>query len=59
MKPTEEKNLFLPIILMSAHINTSSFRKSCADDFIAKPFDIEDLSHRIKIQLLKFSHPGI
>ena len=45
---TEEKNLFLPIILMSAHINTSSFRKSCADDFIAKPFDIEDLSHQNK-----------
>lgn len=49
----EEENSSIPVILMSAHIDTSKFRKSCADDFIAKPFDIEDLSERIKRQLNK------
>lgn len=49
----EEKSSSIPVILMSAHIDTSRFRKSSADDFIAKPFDIEDLSQRIKRQLNK------
>lgn len=48
-----EEHFLIPVILMSAHIDTSSFRKSCADDFIPKPFDIENFSKKVKRQLDK------
>ena len=41
----------IPILLMSAHVDPMVRKESCADDFIAKPFDIEDLATRIKKQL--------
>lgn len=39
----------IPVVLMSAHATIK--RMEGADDFIAKPFDIEELLKRIKIQL--------
>ena len=42
----------IPIVLMSAHANKSLFQDTtCAKDFIAKPFDIDDLLNRIRKQL--------
>lgn len=41
----------IPVVLMSAHIDPSIKRQSCADDFISKPFDIDEFSNRIKRQL--------
>lgn len=39
----------IPVVLMSAHANLS--RMEGADDFIAKPFDVDDLLERIGKQL--------
>ncbi len=41
----------IPVVLMSAHADQSLFEKSCAKDFIAKPFDVDDLLIRIRGQL--------
>lgn len=42
----ETKNI--PVIIMSAHANAEeSSRDALADDFIAKPFDLNDLLKRI------------
>ena len=41
----------IPVVLMSAHADAHSFKNSCARDFIAKPFDVEDLLVRIEKQL--------
>lgn len=39
----------IPVLLMSANTNVSYISKeSLADDFIAKPFDIDDLVSRVK-----------
>lgn len=39
----------IPVLLMSANTNVSYISKeSLADDFIAKPFDIDDLVNRVK-----------
>jgi len=39
----------IPIMMMSAHAALSEMKKQCgAEDFIAKPFDIFDLLHRVK-----------
>ena len=46
-----EKTSSIPIILMSAHIDKKSLRESCADDFVSKPFDIDELTDRIKRQV--------
>jgi DNA-binding response OmpR family regulator len=36
----------IPVIMMSAHPSAEkSAREACADEFIAKPFDIDDLSN--------------
>ncbi|WP_424494643.1 response regulator transcription factor [Salinimicrobium sp. GXAS 041] len=39
----------IPVLLMSAHANINKLEG--ADDFIAKPFDIEELLQRIRKQL--------
>lgn len=39
----------IPVVLMSAHANFD--RKTGADDFIAKPFDVDELLKRIERQL--------
>lgn len=41
----------IPVILMSAHMDKKILSDSGADDFIAKPFDIDELTARIKLQL--------
>lgn len=41
----------IPIVLMSAHADKNITKDSCAKDFIAKPFDVDDLLHRIQGQL--------
>ena len=41
----------IPVILMSAHSNDSVSKENCARDFIAKPFDIEDLLKAVGKQL--------
>jgi DNA-binding response OmpR family regulator len=39
----------LPVILMSAHAEYSKvIEEACADDFIAKPFDISEFIRRIQ-----------
>ena len=48
---TREETNNIPVVLMSAHANLQSVRDNCASDFIAKPFDIEDLLQKIEQQL--------
>ena len=39
----------IPIFLMSAHVNGKQMAmEACADDFISKPFDINDFTTRVK-----------
>lgn len=40
----------IPVVLMSAHADIS--RMEGADDFIAKPFDVDELLNRIEKQLV-------
>ena len=40
----------IPVVLMSAHANISHI--DGADDFIAKPFDVDELIQRIEQQLV-------
>lgn len=40
----------IPVVLMSAHADIS--RMEGADDFIAKPFDVDELLQRIEKQLV-------
>ncbi|MCC8361033.1 response regulator transcription factor [Salinimicrobium sediminilitoris] len=44
-----EKTSKIPVVLMSAHADIS--RTEGADDFIAKPFDVDELLKRIQKQL--------
>lgn len=39
----EEETKEIPIVLMSAHADKSISKESCAKEFIAKPFELEDL----------------
>lgn len=41
----------IPVVLMSAHADQNLLKESCAKDFIAKPFDVDDLLVRIRGQL--------
>lgn len=42
----------IPVIIMSAHANAEeSSKEALADDFIAKPFDLDELLRRIEKQL--------
>lgn len=44
-----ESTKHIPIVLMSAHPGADADSKICgADDFIAKPFEIDDLLHVIQ-----------
>ena len=45
----DEKTNMIPVVLMSAHADIS--RIEGADDFIAKPFDVDELLKRIQRQL--------
>lgn len=46
---TDETTAHLPVIVMSAHAAQKSIlEEACANDFISKPFDLEDLIARIK-----------
>jgi DNA-binding response OmpR family regulator len=45
----DEKTMKIPVVLMSAHADIS--RTEGADDFIAKPFDVDELLKRIQKQL--------
>ncbi|QQL49455.1 response regulator transcription factor [Mucilaginibacter ginkgonis] len=49
----EGKYSLIPTILISANINAYSimFEKGAPNDFVSKPFDMEDLLHRIEVQL--------
>lgn len=51
LKSTKETR-DIPIIMFSAHTNFSDIKKFCqADDFVAKPFDTNDLVKRINHQI--------
>lgn len=42
----------LPVIIMTANAGIQNMKESClADDFIAKPFDIDDLISRIGVHI--------
>ncbi len=42
----------IPVIMFSAHTNFSDIQKFChADDFIAKPFDVNELVSKIQRQI--------
>ena len=44
----------IPVLMMSAHAGFAVIKRSCsADDFIPKPFDIDDLSARVKQLMVK------
>lgn len=42
----------IPIVMMSAHAGVKDIDSGCkAQDFISKPFDIDDLLNRVNMQL--------
>ena len=42
----------IPVILMSANAQKKDmFNEACAEDFIAKPFNIDDFQHRVERDL--------
>ena len=42
----------IPVIMFSAHTNFTDIQKFCkADDFIAKPFDVNELVTKIQFQI--------
>ena len=46
---TAPQTKHIPIIMMSAHVTEATYiLNSCANDFISKPFDIENLTELIK-----------
>jgi len=46
---TNDATSHIPIIIMSAHAAEKSvLEEACADDFISKPFDLDDLLHHVK-----------
>ncbi|SHF33272.1 response regulator transcription factor [Chryseobacterium takakiae] len=45
----DQNNLGIPVIIMSAHAHLTQMKELCQpDDFIAKPFDIDDVLERIQ-----------
>ena len=43
------ENVKIPVIIMSAHADVNQLKGVCkSEDFISKPFDIDDLVDRIK-----------
>ncbi|MET1054991.1 MAG: response regulator [Pedobacter sp.] len=54
---SNEATKHIPVIIMSAHSNENEVRReSLADDFISKPFDLNDLVAAIEKQLQAKSH---
>jgi DNA-binding response OmpR family regulator len=46
----------IPIIMFSAHTDFSDVKKFCkADDFISKPFDVNELVNKIRFQIKEAS----
>ncbi len=46
---TDEKTVNIPVIIMSAHAGSQSvLEEACADDFINKPFDLDNFLMRVK-----------
>ncbi|MDQ1096767.1 MULTISPECIES: response regulator transcription factor [Chryseobacterium] len=42
----------IPVIIMTANAGIESMKQLCsADDFVSKPFDIDDLINRIAVQI--------
>ncbi|MDR6514802.1 response regulator [Chryseobacterium camelliae] len=47
-----EASKHIPVIIMTANANMERMKGLCsADDFISKPFDIDDLISRIDVQI--------
>lgn len=44
----QQQTTKIPVLLMSAHADANLLKGHCADDFISKPFDIDDLVNRIR-----------
>ena len=45
----DEKTINVPVIIMSAHAGSQSvLEEACADDFINKPFDLDNFLTRVK-----------
>ncbi|CAM4376546.1 Response regulator receiver domain-containing protein [Pedobacter westerhofensis] len=43
----------IPVIIMSAHATeTQVIQQACADEFIAKPFDLDEITNMIKKHIL-------
>ncbi|MDN3588957.1 response regulator [Pedobacter aquatilis] len=48
----DEKTQHMPIVMMSANFSSAEMKSKCkADDFIPKPFDIDDFVHRLDAQI--------
>lgn len=48
----EQGNQFVPVLMMSAHSDGKSLAKAVsADDFISKPFDIDDFMEKVRLSL--------
>lgn len=43
----------VPVLMMSANVDPLKLRSCACDAFIKKPFDLLDLSHQIKAQLIR------
>lgn len=41
----------VPVMLMSAHIGSQKLAESCADIYMEKPFDINDLKEKVELLL--------
>ena len=50
---TNEQTKDVPIIMLSAHVSVRQLRQECpADDFLAKPFELDILLEKVEKQLL-------
>ncbi|WP_316736660.1 response regulator transcription factor [Pedobacter aquatilis] len=48
----DKKTQNMPIVMMSANYSPAEMKNKCmADDFIPKPFDIDDFVHRLDAQI--------
>lgn len=46
----------IPVIMFSAHTNRDDVMRFCnADDFLPKPFDVNDLIKKINYQIERFT----
>ena len=53
---TNEQTKDIPIIMLSAHVTERQVRQVCpADDFLAKPFELETLYDKVEKQLPEHS----